>query len=169
MAKHNLRIKSQSGRRIEDIDLIEIAAHFFLKELDKIISIDKICVQIIIVDKIVSEAANEPLQGDMTELKKHNVDACKGMNYYICRLADYINSAETFRTLAHELIHVWQTENGSLETPDDEWIWNGTSYGKLPYDGTDNDLNLPWEVEADSMDILLTKNFFNKYFSNENE
>jgi hypothetical protein len=165
--KHVLRIKSESGLKVEDIELIEIAAHFFLKELDKIKPIDKIRGEIIVVDEILSEAASEQLSGDMMEIKNHYVDNGVTKNYYVCRLADYINSAETIRTLAHELVHVWQTENGSLRTTEDnEWFWKGKSYGFRPYTGTDADLLLPWEKEADTLDLKLVRRFYRKYFSN---
>lgn len=164
--KHVLRIRSESGAKVEEIDLLEIASHFFLKELDAIKSIDTIRGEIIVVDEIFSEAANEPLSGDMMEIKNHYVDNGVQKNYYVCRLADYMNSAETLRTLAHELVHVWQTENGSLSTTDDgEWFWKGKSYGKHPYTGMDTDLLLPWEKEADILDLKITKKFYRTYFS----
>lgn len=165
--RHSLRVQSDSGVKIEDIDLLEIAAHFFLKELDAIKPIDRIRGEIIVVDEILSESANAHLNGDMMEIKNHYVDNGVKKNYYVCRLADYNNSAETIRTLAHELVHVWQTENGSLRTSDDdEWFWKSKSYGFNPYDGTDSDLSLPWEKEAGILDLKLTKKFYRKYFSN---
>lgn len=164
--KHNLRIKSESGFKVEEIELLEVATIYFLKELDKIRKIDSISGEILIVDNILSEAANEPLSGDMMELKNHCVDNRLHNSYYVCRLADYINSAETVRTLAHELVHVWQTASGVLRTTDDgEWFWQGKSYGKSPYQGTDDDLLLPWEREADILDVKLSRQFYSKYFS----
>ena len=69
--RHVLSVRSESGLKVEDIELIEVAAHFFLKELDAIKPIDKIHGEIIVVDQILSEAANEPLSGDMTEIKDY--------------------------------------------------------------------------------------------------
>lgn len=165
--KHVLRIRSESGSKLEEIELLEIAAYFFLKELDTIKNVDSIRGEIIVVDEIYSEAGNEPLSGDMIEIKNYYVDNGVEKNYYVCRLADYINSAETIRTLAHELVHVWQTENGSLHLSDaGEWFWKGKSYGKSPYKGNDDDYLLPWEKEADKLDLKLTRKFYTTYFSN---
>lgn len=165
--RHALSIRSESGLKVEEIELIEVAAHFFLKELDTIKPIDKIRGEIIVVDRILSEAADEQLSGDMMEIKNHYVDNGAEKNYYVCRLADYINSAETIRTLAHELVHVWQTENGSLRTTEiNEWFWKGKSFGINPYKGTEADFLLPWEKEADILDLKLTRRFYKKYFSN---
>lgn len=165
--KHKLRIRSESGSKLEEIELLEIAAHFFLKQLDAIKNIDSIKCEIVVVDAIYSESSNEPLSGDMVEIKNHYVDNGVQKNYYVCRLADYINSAETIRTLAHELIHVWQTENGSLHLSETgEWFWKGKSYGNAPYNGTDDDYLLPWEKEADTLDLKLTRKFYTTYFSN---
>ena len=165
--RHVLNIRSESGLKVEEIELIEVAAHFFLRELGNIKPIDKIRGEIIVVDQILSESANEPLSGDMMEIKDYYLDGDKKKNYYVCRLADYINSAETIRTLAHELVHVWQTENGALRTTsEDEWFWKGKSFGVNPYKGTDDDFLLPWEKEADILDLKLTRKFYRKYFSN---
>lgn len=164
--QHALTIRSESGHKTEEIELLEIAAHFFLKELDTIKPIGKIRGEIVVVDRVLSEAANEPLSGDMTEIKSYSLDNGAEKNYYVCRLADYINSAETVRTLAHELVHVWQTENGTLSTTGNEWFWKGKSFGSNPYNGTDDDYLLPWEKEADILDLKLTRKFYRKYFSN---
>lgn len=133
-------------------------------ELGKIKKIDSVTVAIDIVDEIRSESANEPLNGDMEEVKIKMLDGTEE-KYYSCRLADYANSAETMRTLAHELTHVWQTANGDLQTVDGEWIWLGEKYGDNPYKGTDADFDLPWEQEADKLDSLLAKKFYKIYFN----
>lgn len=162
--KHLVTIKSSSGFKCEEIDLLEIAAHFFLLELGKIRKIESINVAIDIVSEIRSESCNEPLNGDMEEIWVKGIDGTEE-RYYSCRLADYANSAETMRTLAHELTHVWQTVNGDLSTKTGEWVWLGTSYGNAPYTGTDADYDLPWEVEADTLDSVLVKKFYKIYFN----
>lgn len=165
--KHDLRIESESGYKTEEIDLLEIAAHFFLKELAKLKPFDTIHGKVIVVNDLKSEAASEPLNGDMAEIKDFYLDNGERVNYYVCRLADYANSAETMRTLAHELIHVWQTATGRLQTSEDNgWYWRGKSYGHTPYSGTDSDYDLPWEREADKLDLQLTKKFYKTYFTN---
>lgn len=163
--KHNLKIKSESGYKVEEIELIEVASHYFLKELDLIEPFGIIHGEIIVVGEVLSESVNEPLSGDMSEIKNHILPCGTQTNYYICRLADYTNSIETIRTLAHELIHVWQTARGVLKTsPDNEWFWKGRSHGFTPYNGSDDDYLLPWEAEADILDVKLTKKFYTKYF-----
>lgn len=164
--KHTLKVVSDSGFKEEEIDLLEIAAYYFLKELDKIRPIGGIHGEIIVVESVNKESTNEPLSGDMTEIKDFLLDNGTRKNYYVCRLADCHNSAETMRTLAHELVHVWQTELGRLKLSDEDgWFWRGKSYGKTPYNGTDDDFNLPWEAEADILDIQLTKKFYKQYFN----
>lgn len=166
MLKHNIKITSESGYKLEEIDLLEIAAHYFLEFLSKISPIDKINGSISIVGDLSSESSNEPLNGDMMEIQGYILDNGEICKYYICRLADYTNSAETLRTLAHELIHVWQTEIGKLvRNENGDWIWKGKNYGNSPYNGTDLDFELPWEKEADILDLKLVKKFYNKYFS----
>lgn len=163
--KNVISVCSETGYRLEDVELLEIAAHLFLKELQKIKPIPPIHCRIIITNSINAASNDEPLNGDMEEIK--DVDNGKEISYYRCRLADYANSAETMRTLAHELVHVWQAANGSLIIhPDNQWEWQGKLYGISPYNGTDDDLLLPWEVEADTLDLKLVKRFYNMYFSN---
>lgn len=165
--RHDIKVQSESGFKLEEVELLEIAAHFFLLELGKIKKINKIYGEVSIVGEVLSEAASEILGGDMMEIKNYILDNGESVNYYVCRLADYSNSTETIRTLAHELTHVWQTANGSLQTSKDgEWFWKGKSYGHHPYKGTDHDYLLPWEKEADILDLKLTKKFYRTYFSN---
>lgn len=163
-AKHVLSVVSASGFKAEEVELLEIAAHYFLKELSKIKEFSTIHGEIIIVDKLESEAASEPLSGDMCEVKDYYLDNGDKMNYYVCRLADYTNSTETMRTLAHELVHVWQTATGKMKLDDTGWWWKGKFFGPAPYNGTDDDFQLPWEIEADILDIRLTKKFYRQYF-----
>lgn len=165
--RHELQIISESGTKVEEVELLEIAAHFFLKELSNIKKINKIHGEVSIVSEVRSEAADEILSGDMMEIKDYMLANGSIVNYYVCRLADYNNSAETIRTLAHELVHVWQTETGELmTTKDHEWFWKGKSYGVNPYKGTFEDYLLPWEKQADILDLKLTKKFYRTYFSN---
>lgn len=162
---HAINVSSESGFKIEEIDLLEIAAHFFLKELYKIKPFEKIYGEVVVVSEILSESTDEILNGDMAEIKEHYLDNGTVTTYYVCRIADHNNSAETIRTLAHELVHVWQTHIGNLVTKDNgEWFWKGKSYGLRPYKGTDDDLLLPWEREADTLDLKLTRKFYNIYF-----
>ena len=163
MPKHNLRIVSRSGFKVEEIELLEIAAHFYLKELAKIQDFGTIHGEITIVDNVRSETSGEHLNGDMIEIKNYSLDNGEAVVYYVCRLADYANSAETMRTLAHELVHVWQTETGRLSVCDEKgWTWKGKSFGFTPYG--DGNL-LPWEKEADTLDLQLTKKFYKQYFN----
>ncbi len=165
--KHEIVVVSESGTKAEEVELLEIATHFFLKELSNIKKINKIHGEVNIVSEVKSEAADEILSGDMMEIKDYMLADGRVCNYYVCRLADYTNSAETIRTLAHELVHVWQTETGELRTTKDhEWFWKGKSYGFLPYKGTFEDYLLPWEKQADIIDLKLTKKFYRTYFSN---
>ena len=162
--RHAIKIHSESGYKVEDIELLEIAAHLFLKHLHTVAPIPPIQCEIVITNIVNSDSISEPLNGDMEEIKI--VDSDNGLRYYLCRLADYTNSAETMRTLAHELTHVWQAANGSLSiNEDNEWFWCGESYGINPYNGTNDDLLLPWEAEADTLDLQLVKQFYNTYFS----
>jgi len=160
--RNELKVISRSGFKEEEIELLEIAAHFFLKELYKIRKFDTINCEIAVVDKVTSDSVHTPICGDMEKVK--NTLDNDDKSFYICRLADY-NSAETIRTLAHELVHVWQVELGRLKmSTETGWTWLGTSYGDYPYNGTDDDYLLPWEVEADTMDIQLSKKFYKQYF-----
>ena len=155
---------STSGFKIEEIELLEIAAHLYLNELAKIRDFGTIHGEILVVDDIRSDSTNEPLNGDMVEVKNHTLDNGEQVNYYVCRLADYANSAETMRTLAHELVHVWRTETGRLSVCEQKgWTWKGKSFGFTPY--SDGDELLPWEKEADTLDIQLTKKFYKQYFN----
>lgn len=166
MADDNIiSIISKSGMKIEEIEILEVAAHLFLKQLNKKRKFNTICVDIQIVDDIVSESSSEALCGDMEEIKNFLVDNNEIKGYYICRIVDYLNSAEVMRTLAHELVHVWQTATGRLKTNEKGWYWLGQFYGEAPYVGNDEDYSLPWEREADTLDIQLTKRFYNQYFS----
>ena len=166
LTNHKLSIKSDSGYKLEEIELLEVAAHFFLSELDKIKTVDIIHADIQISDKILSEASSNHLSGDMVEIPDQLLENGRIGNYYVCRLADYTNSAETLKTLAHELTHVWQTENGSLRLVDGDWQWKGKSYGVRPYDDSDADSLLPWEREAAKLDLKLVRKFYKYYFSN---
>ena len=114
LTHHKLSINSDSGFKLEEIELLEVAAHYFLNELDKIKPVDIIHADILISNNVLSEASSSHLSGDMVEIPNQLLDNGRIGNYYVCRLADYTNSAETLMTLAHELTHVWQTENGSL-------------------------------------------------------
>lgn len=164
MPKHKLNVVSISGVKDEEIELLEIAAHFYLKELAKIRKFGTIHGEITVVDKVQSDVSGEHLNGDMSEVKNYTLDNGDQVNYYVCRLADYANSAETMRTLAHELVHVWQTETGRLSVCEEKgWVWNGESFGFTPY--ADGDDLLPWEKEADTLDLQLTKKFYKQYFN----
>ena len=165
-SQHKLSIKSDSGFKLEEIELLEIAAHYFLNQLDKINSVDIIHADIQISNNVLSEANSSHLNGDMVEIPNQLLENGRIGNYYVCRLADYANSVETLRTLAHELIHVWQTENGSLKLVNGEWLWRGKSYGVRPYKGTEADDLLPWEREAGKLDLKLVRRFYKEYFSN---
>ena len=154
MRKNTISIKSTSEHKVEEIELLEIACMFFLKELNKIAEYNPIKCDIIIADSIVSEATGELLSGDMYR---------KPCGLFVCSVADYTNSIETIRTLAHELIHVWQYATGRLALIDNQWYWNKVNFGNSPYVGNNNDFLLPWEVEADSLDIVLAKNFYLSY------
>lgn len=160
--QHNVNIVSRSGFKEEEIELLEIAAHFFLQELNKNRKFDTIRCDIDVVDKVSSSLVHEPICGDMERI--NYLDNGEDKRYYYCRLADCNNSAETMRTLAHELVHVWQMELGRLKVNSGRWEWLGADYGETPYNGTDADYLLPWEVEADTMDIQLSKKFYRHYF-----
>ena len=166
LSRHKLSIKSDNGFKLEEIELLELAAHFFLSELDKLKAVDIIHADIQISDSVLSEASSSHLSGDMVEIPNQLLENGRVGNYYVCRLADYTNSVETLRTLAHELIHVWQTENGSMQLVDGDWRWKGKSYGLRPYDGTEADDLLPWELEAAKLDLKLVRKFYKNYFSN---
>lgn len=158
MLKNQISITSISGNKIEDIELLELATMFFLKELNKITCYSPIICDIIISDSVKSEATGELLSGDMCE----RIDD-SGNIRYVCTLADYVNSIETIRTLAHELVHTWQTATGKLQIRNDIWFWEDKSYGTEPYVGNDCDYILPWEIEADILDVQLVKQFLTSY------
>lgn len=164
--EHDIIIISKSGNKVEDIELLEVAAKFFLVELGKKRKFKPLTIEVRIEDDIVSESAKEHLSGDMEEIKNFFVDPEGNTSYYVCRIADYINSAETMRTLAHELVHVWQTATGRLSTDENTgWFWKGKSYGMTPYKGNDSDYDLPWEREADTLDLQMVRKFYKQYFS----
>lgn len=165
-SKHIITIASNTGFKLEEIELLELAAHYFLTELDKRKNIGIIHGEITISSEILAESDDVHLYGDMEELHNQVLDNGEIGNYYICRVVDYTNSVDTLRTLAHELVHVWQTENGSLNRANKEWVWKGKSYGTHPYDGSDADDLLPWEIEAAKLDLKLVKLFYKTYFLN---
>ena len=109
MQKHDITITAVSDNKAEEIELIELATIFFLRELHKINPYEPIKCDIIISNSVVSESSGELLSGDMFK----DIDA-DGNIQYVCSLADYINSIELMRTLAHELIHVWQNATNRL-------------------------------------------------------
>lgn len=160
MQTNDITITSLSDNKVEEIELIELATLFFLKELNKINPYKPIKCDIIISNLVVSESSGELLSGDM--FKDTDAD---GNIQYVCSLADYINSIELMRTLAHELIHVWQSATNRLQIINDIWHWNGTAFGNAPYVGNDEDFNLPWEQEADILDIILLKQFYSSYMN----
>ena len=166
MAKHSLDIFSKSGVKEEEIEVLEIAAHFFLKELEKIKEMGRIRGEVQVVTSITREGTDEHLSGDMEEIPDYYLDNGVKKPYYICRIADHNNSLETLRTLAHELTHVWQTEIGCLKVSECGWEWRGKQYGSDPYTEKDN---LPWETQADKLDIQLVKKFYKYYFQPENK
>lgn len=160
MVKHEINIVSESGYKLEEIDLLEIAAIYFFKQLGKLTKIKPIKCNVVITTDIKSDSSNENLNGDMREAIE--LDNGIEKNYYVCRLADYANSAETMRTLAHELVHVWQSACGKLVVNNDGWFWLGENYGTNPYENSEN--VLPWEVEAAKLDLQLVKKFYKLYF-----
>ena len=47
----------------------------------------------------------------------------------------------------------------------DNWIWDGVNKGKA-YKGTEVDNQLPWEYDAYSKEIELSRKFVKKFYSN---
>ena len=79
---------------------------------------------------------------------------------HIVELSDYMSFFELLKTLAHEMVHVVQSHVGHLRiTTEGEWFWKKRSFGYDPYEGSLNDAHLPWEREADRMQVTLAKRF----------
>lgn len=158
MVKNEIVITTLSNNKAEEVELLELATLYFLNELHKILPYSPIKCDIIISSSVQSESTGELLSGDMCE----RVDK-DGNVVYVCTLADYVNSIEMIRTLAHELVHVWQTATKRLQIVHQKWFWKGSCYGSAPYVGTDDDYMLPWEEEADILDVVIVKQFYQNY------
>lgn len=92
-------------------------------------------------------------------------DPSHNARFFVIDLDASYSFVELLRTLAHEVIHVIQSYDGRLTITNHNWIWKGKSYGRQPYTNTEQDMKLPWEVEASRRDARLARNFITMVYS----
>lgn len=161
ISTHNVIIKCSHNKRSEEVEILHEAMIFFLDDLLKRCTIDyKLNVEVKLRSnkRLTSDDGAENVGLAHSSFKK-------GQRWFHIELANDRPFLELLSTLAHESIHVSQLATGRLQITDDDWIWEGTSYGQEPYIGEDSDHQLPWEYDAYSKEIDLTKKFVKKYYS----
>lgn len=158
---HTIQFKCYRNKRLEDVPTLHDAMEFFLDELFKRCTIGyKI--------KVLVELKNGSVVAEdgSSNAGLAHVDTIKGETWYRIELANDVPFLDLLSTLAHETIHVVQFATGRLKTDNDNWIWEGQEYGSNPYIGKEIDNQLPWEYDAYSKEVELTKKFVKKYYSN---
>lgn len=160
-SRHNVHIRSYRNKRLEDLPTLYEAMEFFLDELFKRCTLDytlNIKVDLRNGSLIAEDGSHNDGLAHQTTIK--------GETWYHIELSNDAPFLGLLSTLAHETIHVYQFATGRLKTDDDNWVWDGNEYGSNPYIGKEIDNQLPWEYDAYSKEIDLTKKFVKKYYSN---
>lgn len=159
-SQHNIQIKSYRNRRVEEFPILLRAMEFFLDELLKRCTLEyKLNLKVSLRNGPVLDDDGIENEGLAWEHK------IKDETWYTIHLNNDSPFLELLSTLAHESVHVVQFATGRLKF-NGEWIWDGVSYGEEPYRDTDLDTKLPWEYDAYSKEIELSRKFIKKFYSN---
>ena len=160
-SRHNVIIKAHRNKRLEDVPTLYDAVEFFLEELLKRCTIDyRLNIKIVLKYGDVIAADGSKNVGLAWE------HSTKGNKWYIVHISNDAPFLEMLSTIAHEMVHVVQFATGRLVIDeDDNWIWDGVNKGKA-YKGTEVDNQLPWEYDAYSKEIELSRKFVKKFYSN---
>lgn len=142
------------GKDRRDVLLLKVAAVQMLNRLLEPEQAEQVNLQILVTK----------LDGDLGDIELQSAP------FFLLRLADDLNSILTIVTLAHELVHLAQTLTGRLQLSSQPhgtvWYWDGTPYGTEPYE--QDNLSLPWEIDALERECDVARHFMNEYVSNLN-
>jgi len=130
-------------------DRIGAAAVFFLQALMPRKRIIEIRIKL-----VKDMLAKEDTYGECYDL-----DASPDNKYYTIRL-DYADADTVIRTLAHEMVHIKQFARGELRMLYTGYCakWKGEKYtNDILYE------TRPWEIEANTLEPVLTSAFIDKY------
>jgi hypothetical protein len=133
-------------KRVVDKERIKKAYKFFINKLN--LPSDKIQLKFGLLEREVQAKVKVEGEGKPFIVKKYTV---------IMRTNDPYSSDDQIRSLAHEMWHIKQVEDGKLNTFDNSW--ENVVYPN--YDDTDlRYKSLPWEIDAriNSDQLLLAYN-----------
>ncbi len=158
---HTIQIKTFRNKRLEDVPVLYEAVKFFLDELFKRCTIEyKLNIRIAFrKGQCIADDDGSRNEGLVEEV------VVKGETWYYIAISNDASFLDILSTIAHELVHVHQFATGRLNSEDD-WTWEGVSYGEHPYTGTELDNQLPWEYDAYSKEIELARKFVKQHYSN---
>ncbi len=158
---HVIQFKSYRNKRLEEIPMLRAALIFFLDNLFKRCTIDyKLNIRVELKNGSVKHADGTKNDGLAWE------EEIKGVTWYVINLANDVPFLEMLSTLAHETVHITQFATGRLVINEkDEWIWEGKNHGKA-YKGKEIDNQLPWEYDAYSKEVELSRKFVKQFYSN---
>lgn len=154
-------LKDQTGKyNVNDVALLSAALDYFIEVMHT--SAHGVAeIEVNLVDSIECELGVDCHRyGEMYER-----DPSSNARLFVIDLASKYSFLELLRTLAHEVVHVIQSYDGRLTVANDEWIWQGKSYGNCPYQNNTLDMKLPWEVDAAKHDSNLARNFIAMIYS----
>lgn len=158
--RHNVIIRTFRNKRLEDVPTLYDAVDFYLEELFKRCTLEyKLNIKIVLKNgDVVAEDGSK----NVGLAWEHEI---KGKTWYIVHVSNDAPFLEILSTVAHEMVHIAQFATGRLVIDDDEnWIWDGKNYGHA-YDGSELDSKLPWEYDAYSKEIELSRKFVKKFYS----
>lgn len=161
--RHQLEIKTFRNRHASDVPTLLNAMEFFLDELLK-----RCTIAYKLNIKITFKGGPLKLDEDATIIDglawEHETGT--GDKWFHIQLNSDVPFLELLSTLAHETVHVVQFATGRLRTTDDDWCWDGKSFGSEPYTGIEEvDNQLPWEYDAYSKEVELARKFVKQYYS----
>lgn len=156
---HTIEFKTFHNRHVTDIATLHNAIDFFLDTLLKRCTIDyKLNIKV--------DLKKGPLDSDDSSIVDGYAWEQANGKWFNIQLNGSVPFLELLSTLAHETVHVVQFATGRLKITDEEWLWEGKSYGDMPYKCIEElDNQLPWEYDAYSKDIELARKFVRQYYS----